>query len=226
MSNANDNIKLNFDPKHLPRLMPFKAVHDIRYYLNGIYVEKAERGGVYLVATDGHTMAVIHDETGSIEGAEGVTFEVATGLASAAKAAAKRGNASVPYRVHLQNNRAKVSCGDMELFLQPGKCVIEGKFPDWKKVIPPDFGLLKEGLVSPEINISYLARLAKISNDRYHGARFWQQAPDKALVIQMPSVPQMIVLVMPMRGDGGPGKFEAFTFPKKVAEVAPEPVAA
>lgn len=227
MTTEIDNIKLNFNPQHLPRLMPFMATGDIRYYLNGLYVEKAERGGVYLVATDGHSMAIVHDETGSIEGADNVIFKVTPGLLAGAKAAAKRGNALIPYRVHMASNRAKVACGDMELFLQPGKCVIEGKFPDWKNIIPPDFGVLKEGLVSPLINVSYLARLAKIAEPNFLGVRFWQESPEKVLVMQMPRVPQMIALVMPMRHEGQPGQFEPFTFAKKVvAEAVKEPVPA
>lgn len=225
MTNANDHIKVNFTPEHLVRLMPFKAVHDIRYYLNGIYVEKAERGGVYLVATDGHTMAVVHDATGSIEGAGNCIFSVEPGLATAAKATAKRGNVLVPYRVCIENNRVKVACPgtDLELFIQPGKCIVEGKFPDWKNILPKDFSLLKDGLSSPLINAVYLARFAKIVSARFSGIRFWQESPEKVLIVQMPQTPEMIALIMPMRDGGGPGKFESFTFVKPAVE---EPVAA
>lgn len=214
MQTPYDNLKLQFNPENLIRLMPFKAVADIRYYLNGIYAEKAERGGIYLVATDGHSIAVIHDATGQIQGADNVIFNVESGLASAARAASKRNNASIPYRVCVDGNRAKVACpdSDVELFIQPGKCIVEGNFPDWKKILPSDFGKLKDGLSSPLINVTYLARVAKIVTAKFSGVRFWQESADKALVVQMPSVPEMIVLIMPMRDSGGPGKFDAFTF--------------
>lgn len=42
----------------------FSSKGSIRYYLNGVYVEKADEG-VILVATDGHRLIVINDKTGN-----------------------------------------------------------------------------------------------------------------------------------------------------------------
>lgn len=51
---------IRFPAKHLTTLAPFVPVNDIRYYLCGFRVEPAENGGIFLVATDGHTLIVIH----------------------------------------------------------------------------------------------------------------------------------------------------------------------
>jgi hypothetical protein len=214
MSIAYENIKLDFDPRHLARLMPFKGMIDIRYYLNGIYVEKAERGGIYLVATDGHTMAIIHDATGKIEGCENIIFSVTPGLASAAKSATNRKNALVPYRVCIDNSRLKVACpgSDTELFIQAGRPFVVGKYPDWKRSLPQDFSALKRGLVSPLINAKYLARLARLTERHFGGVNFWQEAPDRTLIVQIPHVPEMIALIMPMRDEGKAPDFSRFTF--------------
>ena len=40
------------------------STEEARYYLQGVYVEPREQGGVYMVATDGHVMAVAVDERG------------------------------------------------------------------------------------------------------------------------------------------------------------------
>ena len=51
-------VRASFNPKHLARLMPFKATNDIRYYMNGVCIERAERG-VYLIATDARCAEVL-----------------------------------------------------------------------------------------------------------------------------------------------------------------------
>lgn len=40
------------------------STEDTRYYLGGVFIEPHAKGGVLLVATDGHRMVCIHDETG------------------------------------------------------------------------------------------------------------------------------------------------------------------
>ena len=49
--------------RYLPLLGEFRAKADARYYLEGIYIEPHEADGAYLVATDGHRLCVIHDES-------------------------------------------------------------------------------------------------------------------------------------------------------------------
>ena len=43
------------------------AANDIRYYLNGVLVTPRAEGGVYLVATDGHRLMAVIDESGSVD---------------------------------------------------------------------------------------------------------------------------------------------------------------
>lgn len=202
--NIND-IRVSIDPAHLARLVPFIAVHDIRYYLNGVCVEKAEKGGIYLIATDGHTMAVVYDASGTIEGADSIIFRINAGLAPAAKAAASKLHRGIKYRLLVQGQRVKVACdfgseGDAEYFVQAGRSLIEGKFPNWRKVVP-DFEKLKPGF-GDAMNAHYLARLSKLATDkRFSGITLWQASPEKAIVARVPRVPEMIVVFMPMRGE-------------------------
>jgi len=226
MTNIND-IRVSIDPAHLQRLIPFVAVHDIRYYLNGVCVEKAKDGGVYLIATDGHTMGVIYDASGTIEGAESVIFRVGPGLGVASKAAASKLHRGLKYRLLVQGQRVKVACsfnseGDAELFVQAGNSLIEGKFPNWRKVVP-DFSNLKPGFGN-DMNAIYLARIAKITTDkRFQGVSLWQAERDKAIVARVPRVPEMIIVMMPMR-DGATDVATAFKgFPiEKMPEELPE----
>ncbi len=50
-------------------MLAFSAVNDVRYYLNGLKIEKNTDGpGVLIIATDGHRCFVCCDELGSITG--------------------------------------------------------------------------------------------------------------------------------------------------------------
>ena len=46
---------------HLLALVPFASSDNYRYYLKGVNIEAHQDGGAVMVATDGHTMACIHD---------------------------------------------------------------------------------------------------------------------------------------------------------------------
>lgn len=219
-----EEIRASINPAQLQRLMPFKATIDIRYYLNGICIEKAEKGGVYLIASDGHTMCVIHDATGSLDGAQSIIFRVTPGLASAAKLAGNKMHKTLPYRLLVKGHRVKIACdfeseGDSELFVQAGRSLIEGKFPDWRKVVP-DLTSLKPGF-GDSMNALYLARMAKVTTDRrFQGVSLWQAGPGKAVVARLPQVPEMIVVMMPLR-DGSSDAGTAFKgFPVETIKAA------
>jgi hypothetical protein len=231
MTSPFENLRINFDPKYLEPLCRFKAVHDIRYYLNGIYVERAplELGGVYLVATDGHTMAVIHDKSGSIAGADSAIISITPQAVSAAKASQSRKHVLLKHRVLVQGTRLLIApdfdCA-AELYIQPGRCNIEGKFPNWRGVIP-DFSKLKEAQITTNcVNANYLARLAGLTNDKYgSGITLWQDDPQKAIVCQISGLEEMVVFVMPMKLNTA--GFQRGMFPylsvSKAAEKTPEP---
>lgn len=227
MSDIND-IKINVDPRHIPRLMPFKAVVDIRYYLQGIHIERAPQGGVYLVATDGHTMAVIYDATGKIEGAESAIVSVSAAAGMACKSVERRNNRDVPYRFLVERQRLRVAAEGsdfVELHVQAGRAFIEGKFPLWRKVVP-DLKALKQGALAGGVGINptYLGRFAKLSsNKRYPGIALWQEKPDGPVVVQLQDVPEMIGLVMPMREMGNTAHFDKFMPPVPVPDEVLEP---
>jgi len=61
----------SFDTYHLSvsaalvlSTLPFRASNDVRYYLNGVCVQKEPNGGALVMATDGSALVVFHDEDG------------------------------------------------------------------------------------------------------------------------------------------------------------------
>jgi hypothetical protein len=210
-------LKIDFSPKYLPVLDLFKAKHDIRYYLCGIYVEKAPQGGVYLVGSDGHTMAVIYDRDGSIEGADSAIITIDAGMVSAAKKATNKSARGLSYKVTVRGARARVAVPDsedLELFIQPGRCIIEGKFPEWRKVVP-DFEKLVPGAFSANsFNANYMARMAKVVEPRYAGVSVWHQPGENfGVVMQVQRLPEAFFVLMPMREHGNVSNFKQFAAP-------------
>lgn len=62
---TSEALVIDFDAKGLPPVAFFKAVNDIRYYLNGIYVQPHPTApGVVVMATDGHRAAMFYDPNG------------------------------------------------------------------------------------------------------------------------------------------------------------------
>ena len=53
--------KVSVSARAIAALLPFVSKEPNRYYLHGIQAEPAPGGGVLLIATDGHTIGVVHD---------------------------------------------------------------------------------------------------------------------------------------------------------------------
>ena len=209
----------SISPRSVLRVVPFIAKNDIRYYLNGVYVEKAKnRPGVYVAATDGSSMCIDHDPNGKIDGTDSVIIRTGPDLIRACRAAVTKGKHSDEMRVLLRDKRVTVNtadgeaCADTELYVMPGNAVIDGKYPDIHRVIPR-FDQLKAGF-SDHVNSSLLSRFAAVAADRgacpvfgprgatwMSGIKCWQTEPRSQIIVQMTAIPTMIGVVMPMRED-------------------------
>jgi DNA polymerase III subunit beta len=108
------------------------STEETRYYLNGIYLHRAEgAGGVKLraVATDGHRLAQVETECPS--GAEGMP-----GVIVPRKAVAEiiklLDDEKAPVEVSLSQAKIRFAVGDVVLTSK----LIDGTFPDYARVIP------------------------------------------------------------------------------------------
>ena len=201
--------------QHLVRLAATcMAVHDIRYYLNGIHVEPREAGGVFIIATDGHRLMAVIDETGSAS--EAATLRVDRATLSRMPRPCATGGAAIGKRIPLEKvgNRlqTEVFRGKTAVLLTdhlgqvshmiPG-ALVEGKFPDWRSVMP-DFEKLKPGTVAP-YNYRYLSSVLDVfsSNKRGYGVhpRAYQSDPHSAIVWHLPRHENACLIIMPMRDD-------------------------
>jgi hypothetical protein len=212
-------VRLRASASLVARVAPFMARHDIRYYLNGVALQKAPQGGLYIVATDGHRLAVAYDKAGSLEGAEGVILRLhpAT-LKACAKPPKWHGFmdsktarfASLEHALCIDGDRVRVGWAaagksiepSHELHVQPGDWLIEGKFPAWRNLLPVDWSVLKPQITS-QLQAAYIADMARagISGSDREGSpmRFWQKEPTGAVFVQFMNTPELLGVVMPMR---------------------------
>ena len=199
-------LRVKFSAQALLNVAPFMADHDIRYYLNGIMVCPRAEGGVFVVGCDGHVMGIMADPTAHVEGLPegGVIIRVSRGLLSAA--AKRKSIMGTPCSVVLTERRLSIAwdfdveATDFETHVQAGNLFIEGKFPDWRKVLP-DFTQLQRA-VSDDFNGHLLAKFAlpKSGDGRgFSSMRLWQREKNASIVVQRTDVPEFIGVLMPMR---------------------------
>lgn len=165
--------------------LAFAGNKDVRYYLNGVYVEPAPDGcGVRLVATDGHRMAVLFDADGSAD----------------APAIIERHK--VPAIPRKCGETLATFDGDRATY--PGGvslpvAYIDGRFPNWQAVIPnPDAMNGKPAAINPEYLVDLVA-IPKAYGSKA-GATLHGNGPDSSALVTFSGLPAFVVQ-MPLRGD-------------------------
>ena len=137
------------------------AVHDIRYYLNGILFI-AEGRTLTLVATDGHRLAL-----GQAQLAAEVPSrqEVILPRKTVLELQRLLRDEDTPIEMRFANNQAKFSFSGMEFVTK----LVEGKFPDYNRVIPKNH---KNALVLGRAPLlASLQRAAILTSEKFKGVR-------------------------------------------------------
>ncbi len=146
------------------------AVHDIRYYLNGILFV-AEGNTLSLVATDGHRLAF----TSATLETEVPKQEVILPRKTVLELQRLLSNDEGQLEMQFANNQARFRFGKMEFVTK----LVEGKFPDYHRVIPKDNQhLITTGRMPL---LAALQRTAILTSEKFKGVRI--QFNDNALRI-------------------------------------------
>ena len=136
------------------------AVHDIRYYLNGILFV-AEGNTLSLVATDGHRLAF---SSATLE-TEVPKQEVILPRKTVLELQRLLSDADGAIEMQFANNQARFTFGGMEFVTK----LVEGKFPDYNRVIPKDHH--NHLTVGRQPFLSTLQRIAILTSDKFKGVR-------------------------------------------------------
>lgn len=131
------------------------ADKDVRYYLNGLYLECAA-GVLRAVASDGHRLAVCEASVGAGAPFGGVIVP-RKAVAEIAHLAAQ----AETVRIRLAPNALQAEAGGVALSAK----LIEGRFPDYNRVMPRD--LVRRCEVSRAELLAALARVSLLSNEKY-----------------------------------------------------------
>ena len=136
------------------------AVHDIRYYLNGILFV-AEGKQLSLVATDGHRLAF----ASATLDVEVPRQEVILPRKTVIELQRLLSDAEGAIEMQFANNQAKFSFDGMEFVTK----LVEGKFPDYNRVIPKNHrNIITLGRAAL---LATLQRAAILTSDKFKGVR-------------------------------------------------------
>ena len=136
------------------------AVHDIRYYLNGIlFIAEGKR--LTLVATDGHRLALAQATLES----EVPKQEVILPRKTVLELQRLLRDEDTPIEMRFAGNQARFSFSGMEFVTK----LVEGKFPDYNRVIPRNH---KNAVILGRAPLlASLQRAAILTSDKFKGVR-------------------------------------------------------
>lgn len=136
------------------------AVHDIRYYLNGILFV-AEGRQLSLVATDGHRLAF----SSATLDVEVPKQEVILPRKTVLELQRLLSDNEGAIEMQFAGNQAKFSFGGMEFVTK----LVEGKFPDYNRVIPKNHKNII--VLGRQPLLASLQRTAILTSDKFKGVR-------------------------------------------------------
>ncbi len=137
------------------------AQQDIRYYLNGLLII-ADGGELRMVATDGHRLAYAASE---LEAPVAQRSEAILPRKTVLELARQLADNDDPLEIVLAGNQAVFRFGSIELVTK----LIDGKFPDYERVIPTAHPKLISFERQPLL--SALQRAAILTNEKFRGVR-------------------------------------------------------
>jgi DNA polymerase-3 subunit beta len=154
--------------KHLLHLVHFAmAQQDIRYYLNGLLLV-IDKDSLKAVATDGHRLAfsaVNSTDAGVSISNAGDRQEVILPRKAVLELQRLLSDSDDPVTIELAANQARFQFDQIELISK----LIEGKFPDYQRVIP--VGHTKLIHLDRETLLNSLQRAAILTTDKFKGVR-------------------------------------------------------
>jgi len=229
-TNTGVAVNINLNAKLVAAIAQFKAHHDIRYYLNGVYVEPCDEGGALLVATNGHVMGIWHDTTATIE--RPAILSVSSKLITACTGG--KGNRRLVDKFGRLTVIDKKT--DAEIYIQPvdkkttivelEQYEVSGAFPNWRSVAPV---LDKTQVQLFDVFAPEYLRLATDAARigcglKFNGVTLRQKEKGSAIVVQFSDIGAsgFMAIVMPMR-DGAMTKNPPWLKVEKAPEIAKQP---
>src|SRR4249920_3795494 len=136
------------------------AVQDIRYYLNGVLFS-VDKNTLRVVATDGHRLSFASQ---ALDGDHG-SVEAILPRKTVIELIKLLGDTDEPVSIAMGSNQVRFSFGGLEIVSK----IVEGKFPDYQKVIPAQHK--NQVSIDRATLAQSLNRAAILSNEKIRGVR-------------------------------------------------------
>jgi hypothetical protein len=212
--------------------MQCASKEETRYYLRGVYVQPHHVKGVTMVATDGHKLIVLHDESGSADESAIINLGDALKLCkpkrnerhdvvieTGSNTATVNNTFAAPDRDEKTNALLGTETLEDTPFGMAYGVKIDGSFPDYRRVIPKAFS----NTITPTFASWYLSELALVGTelaahfhdfkaktfegiDRRDAMQICAQEDEKPTscpaLVTWPSMPKAFAVLMPVRSTG------------------------
>ena len=136
------------------------AQQDIRYYLNGLLIEIKEKN-INIVGTDGHRLSF----TSTSLNTPGQQAQVIVPRKTIVELVKLLSDTEDPVEISFSKNQVGFKFSDINLITK----VIDGKFPDYSRVIPEGHG--NSFNINRSLLLDSMLRASILSNDKYRGIR-------------------------------------------------------
>ena len=160
----NETVELKLSQKIFKQLLKqvdfAMAQQDIRYYLNGLFIEIKEKN-INIVGTDGHRLSF----TSAILKEPSKNIQVIVPRKTIVELVKLLGDTDDLIHINFTNNQVNFKFNDIDLITK----VIDGKFPDYSRVIPE--GHTNVFNINRELLLDAMLRASILSNDKYRGIR-------------------------------------------------------
>jgi DNA polymerase-3 subunit beta len=182
-------------------LEPFIAKDDVRYYLNGVNVEVREKDTL-LVATDGHRLTIIRCHKEECDDAPNGTnfilpWDTMTAAFVKATAKCRMGDFIVNYPDDAS------ACEEVALVSAAGRQIvklIDGKFPDWQRVVPSKPAPLTNISFDGRYLADYVKALKALGRPRWYSTSLAFHGDGNSVLVSIGD-PDFISVLMPMTAD-------------------------
>lgn len=172
----------NMNPALFLAAARFASTEETRYYLRGVYVQRAATGGLLYTATCGHRLMHIHDTNAEMDGDARIV-----GITK------PKFPAAWFKPVFLQWKSGVLSSDDNTLLMPAPE--IDGTFPDYTRIIPAT----TNGELA-HFNYAYLAEYAEAATKSGFGAMFVHHNGGNPALVTFQYF-HAIAVIMPMRTD-------------------------
>ena len=161
---VDDAVELKLPQKKFKALLKqvdfAMAQQDIRYYLNGLLIEIKEKN-INIVGTDGHRLSFTSTDLNT----SGQQAQVIVPRKTIVELVKLLNDTEDPVEIVFSKNQVGFKFSDINLITK----VIDGKFPDYSRVIPEGHG--NSFNINRSLLLDSMLRASILSNDKYRGIR-------------------------------------------------------